>query len=278
MDLDPNDLRKLYEKVAGYIRVSVAQGDYEVGEKLPTVATLAEQYGVAKGTVESAVRLLRTEGLVATRQGAGIFVAGPRTDRPLDSFLTQAFRSPSVGVDYWGHDLTSFGSLFRDCLGKFRTGLFSRPSIKLRLLLSDPDTEWRIPGLRNRTDCPELRARYRNAIASESKRLDSDLDDLLDRNLIHESTFETRFSIDPVPFELYLLNDATAHFRFRVLKPRRFTIDGKGFNSIDFDIKNEGTFRHDVIDGPNPDPEQVEAAVQAFNAAWRFAREAPDFE
>lgn len=39
-------------------------GEWASGEALPTVATLAEHYGVARGTVARALRILAAEDLV----------------------------------------------------------------------------------------------------------------------------------------------------------------------------------------------------------------------
>jgi GntR family transcriptional regulator len=44
---------------------------------MPSIKMLTQQYGVAKGTAEKALGVLRTEGLVVTVPGRGIYV----TDR-----------------------------------------------------------------------------------------------------------------------------------------------------------------------------------------------------
>jgi DNA-binding FadR family transcriptional regulator len=53
---------------------------HQLGDKLPTEAALAEHYGVSRTVVREAVATLRTEGLLETRQGSGIFVARTRED------------------------------------------------------------------------------------------------------------------------------------------------------------------------------------------------------
>jgi 5'-deoxynucleotidase YfbR-like HD superfamily hydrolase len=72
--IDPADPRRPYAKVAGSIRAAILSGELEPGSQLPTVAQLAELFGVAKGTVDSAIRSLRDEGFVRPLRGSGIYV------------------------------------------------------------------------------------------------------------------------------------------------------------------------------------------------------------
>jgi DNA-binding GntR family transcriptional regulator len=60
---------------------------YSVGERLPTEASLCERFAVSRHTVRDALRRLRDEGLVSSRQGAGTVVAPPPA---ADSFLLEA--------------------------------------------------------------------------------------------------------------------------------------------------------------------------------------------
>ncbi|MFC7739360.1 FadR/GntR family transcriptional regulator [Roseomonas sp. GCM10028921] len=48
---------------------------HAVGEKLATEAALAERFGVSRTVLREAVVALRTEGMLETRQGSGIYVA-----------------------------------------------------------------------------------------------------------------------------------------------------------------------------------------------------------
>jgi DNA-binding LacI/PurR family transcriptional regulator len=45
------------------------------GDRLPSVSELERHFGVATGTVEAAIKMLRREGLVASQPGAGLYVA-----------------------------------------------------------------------------------------------------------------------------------------------------------------------------------------------------------
>ncbi|WP_156761717.1 FadR/GntR family transcriptional regulator [Microbacterium karelineae] len=64
----------LAEKAAELILVRIQDGEWEVGGKLPGETTLAPQLGVGRSTAREAIRLLAGRGVLATRQGAGVFV------------------------------------------------------------------------------------------------------------------------------------------------------------------------------------------------------------
>src|SRR4249920_264139 len=74
MALDPDDPRPPYQQVANALRAAILTRKLAPGEKLPSGNELARRYGVARMTVQQAIRLLRDEGLIVSRQGSGVFV------------------------------------------------------------------------------------------------------------------------------------------------------------------------------------------------------------
>ncbi|MER6575289.1 winged helix-turn-helix domain-containing protein [Nonomuraea sp. NPDC001023] len=70
----PTDRRRPYLRIAEDIRRDIASGRYAMGEQLPVARELSERYGVAMMTIGNALAVLREEGLIETRQGAGSFV------------------------------------------------------------------------------------------------------------------------------------------------------------------------------------------------------------
>jgi DNA-binding GntR family transcriptional regulator len=69
-----------YEQVADAIRRDIKSGRLSVGSKLRSHRELAEQYGVALGTAQKAVRLLQDEGWLVARASVGVFVAEAPAD------------------------------------------------------------------------------------------------------------------------------------------------------------------------------------------------------
>jgi putative hydrolases of HD superfamily len=71
---DPNDTRAAFVKVASSIRAAILTGEFKPGQQLPTGHELAKFFGVARMTVQEAIRLLREEGFVVSQAGSGVYV------------------------------------------------------------------------------------------------------------------------------------------------------------------------------------------------------------
>lgn len=67
----------LYLQVASALKDAIVSGAYPVGSLLPTEDSLCAEFSVSRYTVRGALRLLRDDGLVASRQGAGTVVTPP---------------------------------------------------------------------------------------------------------------------------------------------------------------------------------------------------------
>jgi len=64
-------------QVAGWLREDIEAGVYAPGQRLPSIATLVQEYGIARDTALKAQRVLITEGLAVNSPGMGLFVADP---------------------------------------------------------------------------------------------------------------------------------------------------------------------------------------------------------
>lgn len=60
---------RAHEHVVDQIAFGIRSGVYQVGEKLPSVARLADQFGVSKPTIGEAIRLLADNGIVESKRG-----------------------------------------------------------------------------------------------------------------------------------------------------------------------------------------------------------------
>lgn len=65
----------LAEQAADLLLERIRGGEWALGAKLPGESTLGPQLGVGRSTVREAIRRLAGQGVLATRQGAGVFVA-----------------------------------------------------------------------------------------------------------------------------------------------------------------------------------------------------------
>ena len=153
MALDPDDPRPPYQQVANALRAAILTRKLAPGEKLPSGNELAQRYGVARMTIQQAIRLLRDEGLVVSRQGSGVFVR-ERTARAiaLRPHVERAFEQPKVSIDFSGFSGETLHGVIQEPLDKIRLGQLVPESIDIRVLIPDTRQPWAIPpGLRT---CP----------------------------------------------------------------------------------------------------------------------------
>jgi GntR family transcriptional regulator len=73
-EIDPDDSRAPYIRVADGLRAAIQAGDLAPGSPLPSLPQICAAHEVSPGTARNAVRVMREEGLVVTRQGKGTFV------------------------------------------------------------------------------------------------------------------------------------------------------------------------------------------------------------
>jgi GntR family transcriptional repressor for pyruvate dehydrogenase complex len=79
------------EQIADRIRMLILDGTFPPGRPLPGERPLAERFGVSRGSIRDAFRVLETIGLIVTRHGQGTFPQEINVDRlvaPLASILS----------------------------------------------------------------------------------------------------------------------------------------------------------------------------------------------
>ena len=77
-----------YLDLADALRARIAARDVGAGERWPVELDLAREYGTSRVTVRRALDLLRREGLVTSRRGAGWFAALDPVRQPLGRVTT----------------------------------------------------------------------------------------------------------------------------------------------------------------------------------------------
>jgi regulatory GntR family protein len=71
---DPRSADYVYLAVANHIAARIAAGELKSGDRLPGERDLAEEYGVALGTIRRATQELRDRGLARTVRVKGTFI------------------------------------------------------------------------------------------------------------------------------------------------------------------------------------------------------------
>lgn len=98
----------LYQRLAQDLRSAIVSGEYGPGAQLPTELDLCATRGVSRHTAREALRILREEGLIERRRGAGTIVAAAARDRAfvqslgsVDDILQYA-RDTRLAIDTMG--------------------------------------------------------------------------------------------------------------------------------------------------------------------------------
>jgi DNA-binding GntR family transcriptional regulator len=73
-DPDAGEPGYVYRQVADHLAARIAAGELAPGARLPGERDLAQEYGVALGTIRRAVEVLRERGLVITLPAKGTYV------------------------------------------------------------------------------------------------------------------------------------------------------------------------------------------------------------
>ena len=78
----------------------IANGEWKVGQRIPSIEALCEEYDVARNTVRQALELLKSEGLIGGGRGLGTFVRQSPALSALDDDLKNAISDPlTLGPD-----------------------------------------------------------------------------------------------------------------------------------------------------------------------------------
>lgn len=86
------DKRTKAQQIAHEIRALIMNGELEPGERLPTTAALEKRFDTYSVTIQRALTLLKDEGLIEGRHGAGVFVH----DRPLLTVVPASYVAPTA--------------------------------------------------------------------------------------------------------------------------------------------------------------------------------------
>lgn len=88
-----------FRQVAADLRQKISAGQYAPGDQLPSERELTESYDVSRPTVRDAINMLRSEGLVTSEHGRGVFVRPPASiQRIARSRLSRKARAKNRGA------------------------------------------------------------------------------------------------------------------------------------------------------------------------------------
>jgi DNA-binding transcriptional regulator YhcF (GntR family) len=276
--LDPEDPRPPYRQMADALRAAILTRKFKPGDKLPSQAELVERYGVARMTVQQALRVLANEGLTVSRAGSGVFVR-ERTERPvgLRPHVEAAFERPNVTVDFSGYTAETLHGVLQEPLDMIRLGRLTPESISVRMLLSDMTAPIAIPSRAGDKpgDDPAVRGRMEKIARRHTTAIIDGVQELAEFGLVQKVNVAARVHSSAPLFKLYVLNDQEVFFGFYPVIEHDVTIAGKTVPIFDPMGKDATLFHHTLDeDETSTNSLYVAEARKWFDSVWNtIARE-----
>ncbi|MDE0063299.1 MAG: GntR family transcriptional regulator [Gammaproteobacteria bacterium] len=84
--------RSIYLQIADQMRDRVLRGEWEDGERIPSIRELAVELGVNPNTVTRSYQALLDWGVVVNRRGRGYFVSESAAERALNTMREEFLR------------------------------------------------------------------------------------------------------------------------------------------------------------------------------------------
>lgn len=271
MALDPDDPRPPYVQVANALRAAILTKKFAAGDKLPSRNELARTYNVAPMTVQNAIRELRDEGLIVSRQGSGVFVRD-RTERPvgLRPHIERAFEADHVTIDFAGFSGETLHGAMQEPLDKIRAGRLRPESIHVRILIPDTTAPLAIPcRVEDLADSPEFRARATAIMRRHVGAITDTVNELGTLGLIKEATATVRVHHAAPLFKLYIINGDEAFFGFYPVREHVITLGETPTPIYDLMGKDAVLFHHSTTDDDTSTGSQyVDQARTWFDSMW----------
>lgn len=266
--LDPDDPRPPYQQVANALRAAILTRKFHPGEKLPSQAELANRYGVARMTVQQALRVLRDEGLIVSRQGSGVFVR-ERTQRPVDlrSHVEAAFQESDVRIDFSGYTSETLYGVLQEPLDHIRAGRLTPATIQVRILLADMSQPVALPSRAGDDpgDDPAVRERMAKIAERYTLGITESITELGDLGLVQKADVQARVYGAAPLFKMYLINEHDLFFGFYPVVEHLVTVAGGKQIPIYDPMGKDAVLFHHVADS---DPDSTGSLYVAETAKW----------
>lgn len=270
MELDPDDPRPPYVQVANLLRAAILTGRYTVGTQLPSGPELSTEFKVARMTIQQAIRVLRSEGLVVSRQGSGVFVRD-RTQRSVElrPHIEAAFEAENVVVDFAGFSAETLNGVLSEPLDKIRVGRLTPATIHLRLLLPDTSRPMVLPcDATTLTDDPEFRGRLDRLQLQQTEAIRNAAGELNELGLVRDVSISIRRHALPPLFKLFIINRSDSFFGFYPIRRREVPLFDTTHDVFDLMGKDSVLFRYESADPKSHGAPFISEAQQWFDSVW----------
>ena len=269
--------------MADELRARITSGELRPGQRMPTQAKLADEFGVERGAVRQALRILQSEHLLTNvSKGAPATVApdlgkaltGPAappqpTMVALAPRIAAAFAAPHVEIDALCLTSVSLTLAMGEPLRQIHAGQLKPAKVDVRVLLPSRDIDLAFPtpvdASADDVD-EELRRRWLAQRNAQGQVLQYNLQAL---RATHGIDVQVSFRALPFtpPVKLYLLNSTEALFAYYTLSRREVEIDHQQLEMYDAPGIQSMLFAFEQGAGLR-DTTFVEQSHVWFNALW----------
>ncbi|MEV7393497.1 MULTISPECIES: GntR family transcriptional regulator [unclassified Streptomyces] len=267
--------RLTHQEIADTLRERIRAGDLKAGDRLPTQAELAEEFGVERGAVRQALRALQDAGLLTNvSKGSPPRIAerpGPTLDEPqptmvgLGPRMTEAFSCPHVRVDAACLTAQSLLPALAEPLRMIHEGRIRPERIDFRVLLPSREINLAFP-VSVEGDGDAVHNRWLAMRNAQGQVLQYNLQGLRSTHQIEVNVTFRALPFTP-PVKLYLLNEAEALFAYYMVTRREEQTDSGPLDMYDAVGSESLLFSFEKRTG-HRDAAFVEQSQKWFNALW----------
>ncbi|MFI5978100.1 winged helix-turn-helix domain-containing protein [Streptomyces sp. NPDC051452] len=263
-------------EIADALRERIRTGALRAGERLPTQAELAGEFGVERGAVRQALRALQQDGLLShVSKGSPPRVAGPAPARAepqptmvaLAPRLTEAFAAPHVRVDAVCLTAQSLIPALGEPLRLIHEGRVRPERIDARVLLPSRDIDLAFPvSVDAGSDDDAVHQRWLAMRNAQGQVLQYNLQALRGT---HDIDVHVTFRALPFtpPAKLYLLNGEEALYAYYMITRREEPTESGTLEMYDT-LGSESLLFSFARRAGRRDAAFVEESQKWFDALW----------
>ncbi|MFG2160036.1 GntR family transcriptional regulator [Streptomyces olivaceus] len=263
------------QEIADVLRERIRGGALKAGDRLPTQAELAEEFGVERGTVRQALRALQEDGLLTNvSKGSPPRIAEPAAPRAepqptmvsLGPRLAAAFAAPRVRVDVVCHTSETLMLALSEPLRLIHEGRIRPESIEFRVLMPSRDIALAFPVLVEDEEDDPVHQRWLEMRNAQARVLQHNLHAVRSTHRI-----DVRIAFRALPFtpptKLYLLNGEEVLLGYYLLTRREEEYESRTLEMFDALGSQSLLFSFLKREG-HRDAVFVEESQKWFDALW----------
>ncbi|OIJ64826.1 GntR family transcriptional regulator [Streptomyces mangrovisoli] len=264
------------QEIADTLRERIRAGDLKVGDRLPTQAELADEFGVERGAVRQALRVLHEDGLLSNvSKGSPPRIAEPPRvrDEPQPTMvglaprLTEAFAAPHVRIDAACLTAETLMLALAEPIRLIHEGRLRPDSIDVRILLPSRDINLAFPvPVEGRTDDDPVHRRWLYQRNAQGHVLRHNLQALRSSHGIDVRVTFRALPFTP-PVKLYLLNGTEALMAYYMIARREETTDAGTLDMYDTLGTESLLFSFERRSGQR-DTSFIDESQKWFDALW----------